>query len=103
MRRPLRTDGGTVVDPTDRTALRQALEQFADVEAVDEMEDGSLRARFGSQTHVTVTADGHVEAGMPLHSFAGPADHLEFDHDAGAIRVRTGEGEDAVAYVFRRP
>jgi hypothetical protein len=103
MRRPLRTDGGTVVDPTDRTALRRALEQFADVEAVDEMDDGSVRARFGSQTHLTVTADGHVDAGMPLHSFTGPADHLEFDHDAGEIRVRTDEGEDAVAYVFRRP
>ncbi|WP_123537313.1 hypothetical protein [Halosimplex salinum] len=91
----------TVVDPTDREAVRRNLERFAGADAVTEREDGSLVADFRGVTHVTVRPDGRIETGMPLHEFAGAPDRLVFDHDAGELRA---EGEaGGVAYTFRRP
>ncbi|PSQ16316.1 hypothetical protein BRD00_11555 [Halobacteriales archaeon QS_8_69_26] len=52
---------------------------------------------FGGSTRFTVTREGRVEGGMPLHEFEGCAEALAFDDDA--VRVRTGDGE----YVYRRP
>ncbi|MFC6864954.1 hypothetical protein ACFQGE_15985 [Halomicroarcula sp. GCM10025817] len=99
-----RTDGGTVVDPADRVAVRRNLERFAGASAVEATEEGDLRATFGGRTQVTVTADGGVEAGMPLHAFHGPADRLEFDHEGGELRVTHALGPDGTTtYVFRRP
>ncbi|MFB6173629.1 MAG: hypothetical protein ABEI39_03215 [Halobacteriales archaeon] len=87
------------VDPTNRTAVRQALERFASTDAVSER-DGALVADFRGVTHVTVHPDGRVETGMPLHEFSGAPDALVFDHDAGELRVERG---DDVSYTFRRP
>jgi hypothetical protein len=36
---------------------------------------------------------------MPLHEFAGDADRLVFDHDAGELHVEREDGR----YTFRRP
>ncbi|MBV0901058.1 hypothetical protein [Haloarcula salina] len=94
------TDGGSGVDPTDSTAVRDHLERFAGSDAVTETEDGTLRADFGSRTHVAVAADGTINTGMPLHSFDGTPDRLVFDHDGGELRV---ELDDGTVYVFRRP
>jgi len=52
---------------------------------------------FGGSTQFTVTREGRVEGGMPLHEFEGRADRLAFTDDA--VRVLTGDGE----YVYRRP
>ena len=99
-----RTDGGTVVDPADRVAVRRQLERFAGESAVEATGEGHLRATFGGRTQVTVTADGSVEAEMPLHAFRGPADRLEFDHEGGELRVTHALGPDGTTtYVFRRP
>jgi hypothetical protein len=93
------TDGGTVVDPADTGELRHNLERFAGTDAVSADGDGAVVADFRGVTHVTVHPDGRVETGMPLHEFAGVADRLVFDHDAGELRV---EREDT-SYTFRRP
>ena len=92
------SDSGTGVDPTDTDAVRQNLERFAGADRVTER-DGALVADFRGVTHVTVRPDGRIETGMPLHEFAGVADRLVFDHDAGELRVER-EGTD---YTFRRP
>ncbi|WP_336337951.1 hypothetical protein [Haloarcula brevis] len=94
------TDGGSGVDPTDRTALRDHLERFAGADAVTEAADGTLRADFGGRAHVAVTPDGAIDTGMPLHSFDGTPERLVFDHDSGELRVEL-DGESV--YVFRRP
>jgi hypothetical protein len=57
-----------------------------------------LVARMGV-ARFTVARDGHVTAGMPLHEFAGHADSVVFDHDAGVIRIERA----GLTYVFRRP
>jgi len=92
------TDGGTAVDPTDTDAVRQNLERFAGADRVTER-DGAVVADFRGVTHVTVHPDGRIETGMPLHEFAGEADRLVFDHDAGELRVE----RDGADYTFRRP
>ncbi|MEF8973705.1 MAG: hypothetical protein V5A15_02350 [Haloarcula sp.] len=94
------TDGGSSVDPTDRTAVRDHLERFAGSGAVTEADDGTLRADFGGRAHVAVGPDGTVDTGMPLHSFAGTPERLVFDHDGGELRAEL-DGESV--YVFRRP
>jgi len=88
------------VDPTDREAVRRALERFAGGDVIAESDDGSLVADFRGTTHVTVRPDGRIETGMPLHEFAGRPDRLAFDHDAGELHV---ERDDGVSYTFRRP
>ncbi|MFB6139521.1 MAG: hypothetical protein ABEJ26_03695 [Halosimplex sp.] len=86
------------VDPTDRDAVRRELVRFAGPDAVSGRDDGALVA--SGVTHVAVRPDGRVEAGMPLHEFAGAPDRLVFDHDAGEVRVAA---EGGVSYAFRRP
>ena len=92
------TDGGTVVDPTDTDAVRRNLERFAGADRVAER-DGALVADFRGVTHVTIHPDGRIETGMPLHEFAGTADRLVFDHDAGELHVE----REGTSYTFRRP
>lgn len=58
-----------------------------------------VTARAGAATF-TVTRDGDVDAGMPLHELSrGEVTELGFDHDAEEILVR---GPD-FRYVFRKP
>jgi hypothetical protein len=90
-----------VVDRTDRAALAEALEHFAD--AVTERDDGTLVAEFGASAHFAVEPDGSVDAGMALHDFEGPADRLAFDHDGGSIDVEFDADSQSVVYTFRRP
>lgn len=80
---------------SDWNAVESNLRRFAgEVDA----SDARLISRMGV-ARFTVTRDGRVTAGMPLHDFDGRADSLVFDHDVGAIRVeRAGS-----TYVFRRP
>lgn len=92
------SDDSTAVDPTDTDAVREHLKRFAGADAVSER-DGAVVADFRGVTHVTVHADGRVETGMPLHEFAGEADRLVFDHDAGELHVE----RDGTEYTFRRP
>ncbi|AAV45139.1 unknown [Haloarcula marismortui ATCC 43049] len=99
MRRHI-TDGGSSVDPTNRTAVRNHLERFAGPSAVTEAEDGALRAEFSGRTHVAVAPDGAIDTGMPLHSFAGTPERLVFNHEDGELRAEL-DGESV--YVFRRP
>ncbi len=70
------------------------------VESVDGVERAVCD--FGRATFA-VTAEGRVEAGMPLHGFEGHADRLVFEADepAGADAVRV-VGPD-LEYVYRRP
>ncbi|AUG46727.1 hypothetical protein BVU17_04015 [Haloarcula taiwanensis] len=93
-------DGGSTVDPTNRTAVRDQLEQFAGPAAVTEADDGTLRAEFSGRTHIAVTPDGAIDTGMPLHSFDGMPERLVFNHDSGELRA---ELDDGGVYVFRRP
>jgi hypothetical protein len=90
---------GSAVDPTDTEAVRDHLERFAGDEAVTERADGAVVADFRGVTHVTVHPDGRIETGMPLHEFAGRAERLIFDHDAGELHVERDDGR----YTFRRP
>jgi hypothetical protein len=94
-------DGGTAVDPTDKAALREHLEQFAGTGTVTESDDGTLKAAFSRSTFVTVGPEGRISTGMPLHGFEGPADQLVFDHEDGELHVSAGG--DEIAYTFRRP
>ena len=91
----------TVVDPGDRHRLETELGRFAP--DVAERSDGTLVATFGSTAHFAVEPDGTVDAGMPLHDFAGPAERLAFDHEDGVIEVTFETGDDAAVYTFRRP
>jgi len=101
MDRTRRPDGGTAVDPADRAALRDHLEQFAGAHRVTESVNGTLAVEFSQSTYFLVDPDGCVQGGMPLHGFDGPADRLQFDHEAGEIHVSADDS--AVSYTFRRP
>lgn len=93
------TDGGTERVPLgDWEALADALERFAGPEAV-ERDGATLSARMGS-AHVTLSRDGTVSTGMPLHDFeTDAAESLVFDFDTGSLRVITPD----IDYEFRRP
>lgn len=82
----------------DWDALADALERFAGADAVDR-DGATLSARMGS-AHVTLSRDGTVSTGMPLHDFeTDAAESLVFDFDTGSLRVITPEMD----YEFRRP
>ncbi|WP_435159339.1 hypothetical protein [Haladaptatus sp. DFWS20] len=85
----------TRVPISDWDAIADNLHRFAP--NVD-THDAKLIARMGV-ARFTISRDGHVTAGMPLHDFDGRADALVFDHNAGAIRIERA----GVTYVFRRP
>jgi hypothetical protein len=61
--------------------------------------DGDRLVLRSGSARFAVTRDGRVEAGMPLHSFSGAAEALQFDHDEGVIGVSAG----GVDYEFRVP
>ncbi len=64
------------------------------------MDADRITVTVGS-AHVTVTRDGYVETGMPLHEFEkGGVETLRFDHEAGHLRIH---GADGLDYEFRRP
>jgi hypothetical protein len=97
------TDGDRVVVPvSDSASLRSELDRFAG-SAVRTHSDGTLACDFAGVTHFTVLPDGRVDAGMPLHSFQGPADRLVFDHERGEVTVERDAGDETLTYTFRRP
>lgn len=111
----------------DRERLRRELDTFAaESGTVSETENG-LVCDFASARFV-IRFDGEIEAGMPLHDFAGRVEALRFDHTNGAITALgaiansagretddgtesdNGDGDDdregvdcRVRYTFRRP
>jgi hypothetical protein len=80
----------------DWAAVEAALRGFdADVET----SENRLVLCAGS-ARFAVSRDGTVETGMPLHGFtASGVDTLRVDHEAGHVRVSTGD----VEYEFRVP
>lgn len=85
---------------TDWEAVAAALERFAAGGTVEEHDD-AITVRTGS-AHVTVSADGSVETGMPLHEFESvDVEALYLDAEGGRLQVR--DGETGVHYEFRRP
>lgn len=88
------------VDIDDWDALTEALRRFAGSGSVEE-DEASITVRTGS-AHVTVSRDGTVETGMPLHGFE--AQHVEalyVDFDRGRIQIR--DPQSGLEYEFRRP
>lgn len=85
----------TRVPVSDWDAIADNIHRFAPNVNVH---DTKIIARMGV-ARFSISRDGHVTAGMPLHDFDGRADSLVFDHDAGAIRIERA----GVTYVFRRP
>jgi len=80
----------------DWNAVVSTLDEFAD----DLHEtDGGVTCEFDRGARFAVFEDGTVEAGMPLHDFAGGAETLVVDHDSGSITA-LGDGTE---YTFRRP
>lgn len=77
--------------------LRDGLERFC-AGGVEE-EGDRLTCRRGVATF-SVSRDGEIEAGMPLHGFeTSGVETLGIDVDSGELLVETGE----TRYVFRRP
>lgn len=53
---------------------------------------------------LTVTRDGTVETGMPLHAFEREGvETLRFDHERGELTVVATADGDRLEYAFRRP
>jgi hypothetical protein len=80
----------------DWNAVVSALDGFAD--DLRETGDGVV-CEFDQGARFAVSTGGTVEAGMPLHDFAGSAETLVVDHDDGSITVV----DDGTEYTFRRP
>jgi hypothetical protein len=81
----------------DWDAVVSRLREFAD--ECRETDDGVV-CEFGQGAQFAVSADGTVDAGMPLHDFANSSVHtLVIDHDGGSITA-VGDGTE---YTFRRP
>lgn len=77
--------------------LKDALGRFCSGDV--ESGDGTLTCRAGAATF-TVTRDGTVEAGMPLHGFtAAGVTAVGVDVDERELLVET----DGTRYVFRHP
>jgi hypothetical protein len=87
------TDETVAVD--DWAAVERGLRGF---DGTVDADDDRLTLRKGS-ARFAVTRDGRVEAGMPLHAFAGEAETLRFDHEEGTIGVSAA----GVDYEFRVP
>jgi hypothetical protein len=96
----LRTDGGyTAVPVADWPTVVEHLRRFGEPGTVD-VDTDRVAVSVG-RSSVTVTREGRVETGMPLHGFRREdVDTLEFDHEAGTLRIRDGDG---LVYEFRRP
>ena len=77
--------------------LRDGLERFCAGSVEDEGD--RLTCRRGVATF-SVSRDGEIEAGMPLHGFeTSGVERLGIDVDSGELLVETGE----TRYVFRQP
>jgi hypothetical protein len=89
--------GYTRVPIADWAALERHLRAIGGaVETTDE----AIRMESGN-AHVTVTREGDVDTGMPLHAFEREGvTALYVDTDRGRIRVY---GPDGLAYEFRNP
>lgn len=99
------TDEPTAPEAYDRVPLddwagiEERLRRVAGPGAVT-VSGGEIRLASGSATF-TVTREGEIDAGMPLHGFAkGGVDALYVDADRGRIRVY---GPGGLAYEFRVP
>lgn len=87
----------TRVPVDDLGTLEQHLREVGgSVEATDE----AVRLESG-RAHLTVTREGNVDTGMPLHTFqTDGVDALYVDTDRGRVRVYGPEG---LSYEFRTP
>lgn len=84
---------------TEWETVVSALQRFASAGSVEEEAD-RITVQTGS-AHVTVTRDGTVETGMPLHDFsATDVEALYLDVEGGRLQIRDDERGD---YEFRRP
>ena len=83
----------------DWDTVVSALAQFGSDGSVDQQDD-RITVQTGS-AHVTVTRDGTVETGMPLHDFTTTGvEALYLDIEGGRLQIREDDGTD---YEFRRP
>lgn len=82
----------------DWDALADHVRRFAEDDEVSESGEG-IEVTVGT-ARFSVTKDGRVSAGMPLHDFEdGGVEALYFDHERGAVRVEGGDR----SYEFRKP
>jgi uncharacterized protein YraI len=82
------------------SALVDALERFAAGGTITE-EDRRVTIRAGS-SRVSVSADGTVETGMPLHEFESSGiDAVYVDESSGRLQIR--DPDSGLRYEFRRP
>ncbi|NHN48346.1 hypothetical protein G9464_12160 [Halostella sp. JP-L12] len=82
----------------DWAAVEDHLRRFAEGGELSRSDEG-VAVTVGS-ARLTVTRDGRVEAGMPLHEFEdGGVEALYVDHDGGRIRIEGGDR----SYEFRKP
>ncbi|MFC5365723.1 hypothetical protein [Salinirubrum litoreum] len=92
---------GSVDDAVPLTDWRRVESALRDLDGTVTATDDRIELRSGS-ARFAVTRDGRVEAGMPLHDLTtGRVTALAVDHDRGAIRLVTDDGE--MAYEFRLP
>lgn len=97
---PTEDDGYERIPIADWDAMRSALEAFAAGGTV-ESDGEALTVRTGS-AHLTVTPDGTVTTGMPLHGFEATGVEAVFV-DAEGGRIQISDDDRGVAYEFRRP
>ncbi|WP_158055403.1 hypothetical protein [Halorussus halophilus] len=84
---------------SDWHAIVDHLRQFFGTFGAISESDDRLSVAVGN-AGFSVTKDGRVTAGMPLHSFEdGAVEALYFDHERDRIRI---EGDDR-SYEFRKP
>jgi hypothetical protein len=82
--------------------VREHLETFC--EGAELTADGERVTCEFANARLTVTADGTVEAGMPLHAFERQGvDSLVFHQERGEVVVEAGDDEAHLRYTFRRP
>jgi hypothetical protein len=94
--------GGRRVAIAEWETLSEHLEQFCDG-AQFSVDAGLATCEFAT-ARFTVSEDGTVEAGMPLHAFEREGvDSLLFYHDRGEVVVEADDDETHLRYTFRRP
>lgn len=82
----------------DWASVEDHLREFAEDGEITESDDG-IAVTVGN-ARFSVTRDGRVEAGMPLHGFEdGGVDALYFDRAHDRIRIEGGD----LSYEFRKP
>lgn len=94
--------GGRRVAIAEWDTIREHLAEFCDGAAFT-ADDERVTCEFAN-ARLTVTADGTVEAGMPLHAFERQGiDSLVFYHERGEVVVEAGDDDSHLRYTFRRP